>query len=220
MHPPRLLALLAWLLPGALVPQDLHDERGEIFSERGLPVGSLVSIVFDEALVANYNANFSRQSQRQVQPDAITGEMFDFFPKGGVGGTSTERNQSQVNASRAFKGTLAAQVQAFDARSLTYRLQATHTMKINGRSDSVQLSGVVAARDVSAARTVSSRKVAGIFITYQGYAIGRDRVFAERDFTNFAFSVNTNNTNAVQLTPEKKKALWLEQFNLLINELF
>lgn len=219
MHPRHLL-LLACLLPGTPGAQDLHDERGEIFAERGLPVGSIISVVFDEALVANYSANFSRQGQRQAAPDAITGDQFDFFPKGGASGSSTERNQSQVNAARAFKGALAAQVQAFDPKSLTYRIQATHAMKINGRSDSIQLTGVVAARDVSAARTVSSRKVAGIFITYQGYAIGRDRVYTERDFTNFAFSVNTNNTNAVQLTPEKKKTLWLEQFNQLINTLF
>lgn len=215
----RGLASLAGLL-ALLGAQDLYDDRGEIFAERGLPVGSIITLTFDEALKVNVTGNYNRQDQRQVTGDNITGDLFDFFPRASSSGGNTERNQSQVQSTRNLAGSLAAQVQAFDPKSFTYRVSATHTMSINGRLDTVQVTGTVASRDLGSGRTVSSRKLANLFITYKGYAIGRDKVLTARDFTNLVFSVNTNATNSAQLTPEKKKELWLEQFNRLFNELF
>lgn len=200
--------------------QDLYDDRGEIFAERGLPVGSVITVTFDEPLKVNVAASYNRQDNRQVTGDTLTGDLFDFFPRAGTTGGSSERNQSTTTSTRTIGGTLAAQVQAFDGKSLTYRIGATHTMSINGRLDTIQVNGVVAVRDLSAARSVSARKIANLFITYKGYAIGRDKVLTAKDFTNLVFSVNTNATNQVQLSPEKKKELWLEQFNRLFNELF
>ncbi len=220
----RKLILLVSILTLVSYSQDLFDARGEIFTDnRPLAVGTVITITFDDQLVLNYQAQLVRQANKNFTSSEIQSEIFNFFPKLDFSGKSGDQNSTKLQATKGLKGSLAGQIQAFDPTSSTYRIAASQTMLINGKTDSVQLTGVVSLRDLSHDHVVSSRKVANPFITYAGYAIGKDKVVNEKDLNNFEFKAPSNASNqkaGVQLSEPKKKELFLEYFNQLLNELF
>lgn len=216
------LVLFACLSAGWwLFSQDLWNERGEIFTDsKAFPVGTVVEIVFTEPFLLNYQSSLQRQTQKQVQSPDVQSQIFDFFPKLSLNATSRESGNVTATAGRNFRGSIAGTIQAFDAQTQNYRVSATHGMVVNGKSDTVQVSGTVHWKDLGKDRTVGSKRVANIQITYAGHVITRGKVFTERDFSTLGITQTTNNTNTAQLTDQKKRELFLEYFNILLNELF
>lgn len=201
--------------------QDLWNEKGEIFTDsKAFPVGTVVQVIFDEPFVLSYQSSLQRQTQKQVQSPDVQSQIFDFFPKLALNTTSKESGNVQATAGRNFRGSIAGTVLAFDPQTQNYRVSASHSIVVNGKSDTLQISGTVHWKDLGKDRTVSSKRVANIQITYSGYVITRGKVFTERDFSSMGISQNTNATNTAQLTEQKKKELFLEYFNILLNELF
>ena len=156
--------------PAAVAP------RAGWFSDRlPLRVGDLLTIVVDEATAAservstNASADRGQRARLGIGVDEAVrlGPAKDFT----TGLESSSRDVGESARRGQLTAVLTVRVTGVDQSGVA-TVEGTKSVVVDGRTQRVELKGMVRAEDVSASNLVSSSRVADAVITYQGKKIG------------------------------------------------
>ncbi len=127
--------------------------------------GDTVMVTFTEGFSLSFKSVGTESKRITLQiAGGPYGDLLSFLPA-----ASAEGNRSVAGDSQALlKGSLAARVSAVNGGMLT--LQASRSLTVNGRVESVDLNASVNARDVSQNRTVDFSRLVEPRLVYRGPA--------------------------------------------------
>jgi len=160
----------------AAVPAAMTTQRAGWFSDRfPLRAGDLLTIVVDEATAASERVSTRASADRGqraklgigIDPANRLGPAKDFS-------TGLESSSSDVGESGRrgqLTAVLTVRVLSIDANGIA-TIEGSKNVVVDGRTQQVQLKGLVRAEDVSSRNLVSSSRIADAVITYNGKKIG------------------------------------------------
>ncbi|MBX3147622.1 MAG: flagellar basal body L-ring protein FlgH [Gemmatimonadales bacterium] len=160
----------------AAVPAAMTTQRAGWFSDRfPLRAGDLLTIVVDEATAASERVSTRASADRGqraklgigIDPANRLGPAKDFS-------TGLESSSSDVGESGRrgqLTAVLTVRVLSIDANGIA-AIEGSKNVVVDGRTQQVQLKGLVRAEDVSSRNLVSSSRIADAVITYNGKKIG------------------------------------------------
>lgn len=140
-----------------------------------LRIGDLITIVVDEAASASERVSTQASADRAmkaklgigVDKDIRLGPAKDFE----TGLESSSREQGESGRRGELTAVLTVRVTDIDAAGVAM-VEGTKNVTVDGRTQVVQLKGLVRAEDVSSSNSVPSSRVADAVITYKGKKIG------------------------------------------------
>lgn len=160
----------------AAVPAAMTTQRAGWFSDRfPLRAGDLLTIVVDEATAASERVSTRASADRGqraklgigIDPANRLGPAKDFS-------TGLESSSSDVGESGRrgqLTAVLTVRVLSIDANGIA-TIEGSKNVVVDGRTQQVQLKGLMRAEDVSSRNLVSSSRIADAVITYNGKKIG------------------------------------------------
>ena len=227
----KTIFLIIFLLVSFVFPQDLWKETGDIFTDqRVLSVGEIIHIHFEEGLIISYQSTLNKLIQKNTQSPTSQAQILSFLPNLSLDKNQSASSELSAESSQEFSGSIAARIINYQAASKVYTIEASQTINIEGSPQRILLRGLISRKDLSA-RQISSVKIANTQIFFQGNLVKDKKEFSEKDFinlfddkkndkTNDKNGENKNQTNAIELSVNKKKQIFLDFFNLFLNELF
>ncbi len=227
----KIIFLIIFLLVSFVFPQDLWKETGDIFTDqRLLSIGEIIHIHFEEGLIISYQSTLNKLIQKNTQSPTSKAEILSFLPSLSLDKNQSASSEFSAQSSQEFSGSIAARIVNYQAASKVYTIEATQSINIEGSPQTILLRGLISRKDLSA-RQISSSKIANTQIFFQGNIIKDKKKFLEKDFinlfndekndnTNDKNSENKSQTNTIKLATDKKKQIFLDFFNLFLNELF
>ena len=140
-----------------------------------LRIGDLVTIIVDEAASASERVSTQATADRAmkaklgigVDKDVRLGPGKDFE----TGLESSSREQGESGRRGELTAVLTVRITDINAGGVA-TVEGSKNVTVDGRTQLVQLKGVVRAEDVSASNTIPSSRVADAVITYKGKKIG------------------------------------------------
>ena len=211
-----------------LFAQDLWMTNKNIFSDSdNLKAGNIIHIVFEEPFVIAYRSRVN-QLINQNKPSAnISSELINFLPKFTFTKNQSENSDKSIDANLNLQGNLAAIILSIDSNKNIYTIEARRSISINYQPTTIALRGVVSSKDIVGGN-INSKKIANAQISYAGAVSIKNKNFKPTDFSNLfpsqklTDSTNTNDTNQTKptLKEDTKRKLFIEFFNLFLNELF
>ena len=214
-----LILLWAFISVTTSQAQDLWDDAGEIFTdEKTKPIGSVIYIRFEEPIVASFSSSYQKLKNNQSTEASLLPEVLSFLPTTALNTSKQKSTEKEHQVSRELTGILAGTIARINRQSKTYTINAVHTWNIDGEPFSISVSGLVNQKDIEKDNHISSQKIANSTINFLGRSFKTSANFTEEDFTNLTFPSSIS--NAIDLNNAEKKKLYLEIFNLILNELF
>ena len=199
--------------------QDLWDDDGEIFTDQKVkPLGSVVYIRFEEPVIASFNSSYQKIENSQSSVLNTLPQVLSFLPLSALNNSKQKNVEREYQISEQITGVLAGTIVRIDRRAKTYTINARHNWNIDGEPFSISFSGLVNQKDLEKNNYISSKKIANSTINLLGKSFKTKTNWREEDFTNLKFPSSIS--NAIDLNDTEKKKLYLEIFNLILNELF
>lgn len=153
-----------------------NPQRASWLSDRQpLTIGSLITIVVDEATEANERVSTAASADRSqraslgvgVSEDVRLGPSKEFS----TGMEQSSRDVGQAGRSGDLVAVLSVRVTGIDAVG-NAKIEGQKVVSVDGRKQQVTLHGVIRPDDVLPDNTVFSSRVADAVITYKGKKIG------------------------------------------------
>ncbi len=216
-----LLIIYISFIVSIITAQDIwDDENGEIFTDKKiLPSGTIVKIIFDNELVASYQSSLSTMNRKQAGTPEINSEYFNFLPDIAVTKSDSADTDTEISREENIDGKISAQLQNFNKKTGNYTVRASHTVVINGRDEKIDLAALVAGDKIKSDKTVKSEDLANVRLVFTGVMVQKQKeTVTEDDFSSLEFITKASNESS--LTPEKKKQLFIDYFNMILKELF
>ncbi|MGE0443400.1 MAG: flagellar basal body L-ring protein FlgH [Gemmatimonadales bacterium] len=171
--PPAAAADSAAAQPPA--PPPPPPRAGWLSDRLPLRVGDLLTVVVDEATAASERVSITASADRSqrarlgigIDEAVRLGPAKDFST--GMQNASSDIGESGRRGQ--LTAVLTVRVTGIDALGMA-TIEGTKSVVVDGRTQLVQLKGLVRAEDVSPSNLVSSARVADAVITYQGKKIG------------------------------------------------
>ena len=167
MKPVRIVSLLFFLCFSMIgtFSQSLWnpDFKGYINPNPALAVGDIVVVELNENTALNFS--FSQKEDRQLTLQFSGGEggnLFSFLPTVRTGGNEAGKGNDKVK----LKAKIAARVTKVTGNGIL-RIEGTKSMNLGKKSQSISISGYVAASDLKAGNTIDFVKVADATLTYK-----------------------------------------------------
>jgi len=159
------LALLA--VPAAAQPLWDAQAGGSLFSNvKAHQVGDILTVIVSENSSASSDADTKTQSKHEVGGGPGTG-AFDFIPLWGI----DQETKYDGKGATSRKGQLSAVMSVRIIEALPgeqFRVEGRRSVKRNGETELMSLSGVIRSRDISPQNTILSTAIADAVITYDG----------------------------------------------------
>jgi len=201
--------------------QDIWKEQGEIFTDNTvLPAGAVIQIIFEKPLVAALKTALEKKVTADTKSTKVQSDLIDFLPEFSVQTENQIKQDSAFSTTPEISGTIAARITSYDTKSRTYRISASHRISVGTAQETIIIGGIVNISDIRQ-KTVISSKIADVSIVFSGIQITRAQRAGQKDFAALNLESTTNGEKKpVELTPELKKKLFIDQFEVLLNTLF
>lgn len=182
------LSMLACCFAGAMLAPALvegqstqqEDElarrrRATWFSDsRSFRVGDLIMVVVDERVSASERSSRVAQGQRQQTADGgLSGDGLGLSALGLDFNSGMKRNSRDIgetNREGDLTAFLSVRIVGMDANG-NLEIEGQRSVKVDGRTQAITLTGVVRSEDVSASNHILSSRIADAEISYEGKSI-------------------------------------------------
>ena len=196
------IATTALLLAAvSLQAKSLWNDDAEGFLDKKLKAGDPVKIVFDDKIIVKYRNQSKGVKSKSTAPLGAASPIISFLPQVDFNESATYTHEGQSQSSGEFKGSITAAVTGIlPNKGIT--LAGTHTMIVNGETETVNITGTVSPKSIKKGSIVNSTDLMNPTITYSGIAIGNRGLFAPNEIvtvTNTIVKTNVGVTNV--LTP-------------------
>lgn len=166
---------------------------GYLSGSSTLKVGDTVLVTIDANTKLSYTAsNVSDKSLTLQFGGGDTGNLFSFLPAGSTGSKQNLKGDEQL----ALTGSLVTRVQSIDANGTIF-VQGSRSSTINGREQSISLSGWVDPRLLKDSRTIPFSQVADARLDYRSVLEPSAPVLTSNDLVQVIQSIATQNAAAV-----------------------
>lgn len=180
-----------------LQAKSLWNDDAEGFLDKKLKAGDPVKIVFDDKIIIKYRNQSKGVKSKSTAPLGAASPIISFLPQVDFNESTSYTHEGQSQSSGEFKGSITAAVTGIlPNKSIT--VAGTHTMIVNGETETVNITGTVSPKSIKKGGIVNSTDIMNPTITYSGIAIGNRGLFDPKDIvmvTNTTVKTNVAVTN-------------------------
>jgi flagellar basal body L-ring protein FlgH len=227
-----LLLPLLFVFTGSTYSQSLWSSEfdGYISNARKIETGDLVVVKIDSEFSLTYRSSSIDSKGLTIElSGGEFGNLFSFLP------------DVKTRGDRSIKGTeeysltsrLVARVTDIDSDGLAF-IQGSRTLAVEGKEESLTLSGWLDPRDITQTGEIEFSRVANTKITYQSFLQPSETILTDKDIVSILQDLTASGEALASATPEgaveakavvgltdeKKKELFLMYVNRLVDLIF
>ncbi|MBI4979106.1 MAG: flagellar basal body L-ring protein FlgH [Spirochaetes bacterium] len=191
------MIIITAVIAAAVSAKSLWNDNSELFLDKKPQAGDPVKIVFDDKIIVKYKNASKGLKSKSTAPLGAASPIISFLPQVDFNENATYTHEGQSQSQGEMKGTITATVTAVLGNK-NLSIAGTHTIIVNGETETVNVTGTVSPKSVRKGGVVSSTDIMNPTITYSGIAIGNRQLFAASDIvtvTNVTMKTNIQRTN-------------------------
>jgi flagellar L-ring protein precursor FlgH len=161
-------ALAAWLFPAAL-----HAQAGSLFADpKASRIGDVLTVIVQENASATNETATNTEKENQTSITSTipgAGNILDFIPLHSLESSASNDYEGTASTSRSARLTARMTVTVSGMKpNGDLIVEGVRTLKINGETEAIYLSGAVSPAMVGRDNTVLSSSIADLQIEYTG----------------------------------------------------
>ncbi|MDA0910468.1 MAG: flagellar basal body L-ring protein FlgH [Proteobacteria bacterium] len=132
--------------------------------QRAMQVGDIITVLILQNSTARSSADLSTNKNTSLNAQASTNGSLN---KIGAGVGVSDKGQGETSRGGNIKAVITVNITAIEPNG-NYVIKGQQEMLINGEKQSITLSGIIRAQDISASNTIYSSQIANAKISYTG----------------------------------------------------
>lgn len=166
-----LLLLTGLLIPVFPVAADSlwSEQSGSLYSvkPRNFEVGDLITILIVEQATASQQQETKTGEKGAINGGPGTGALQRFLPGFGMSWDSDSKGTGSTTRGGSLKATISVQIKEVNPNGIM-TIEGRQVIKVNKAEQTIVISGIIRADDVSRDNTVLSTKIANAVLEFQG----------------------------------------------------